>query len=377
MGKPIAHSRGEVQSTLTLIEHYCDKAAEWLAPEEMEGGVVHYEPLGVAAVISPWNFPMYVPFTAIPPALLAGNAVVFKPSEYTLRTGIEIGKLFTDLEGFPEGAFKIVVGGKEHGSAVVDQDVQMVSFTGSTRVGKEIMKRSSEEVRQVLLELGGLDAAIVLKDADISKAAKKIVQNNCTNTGQVCCAVKRVFVEREVYDDFVSAAAKESEAITYGDPQTEVDMGPLVADFQRKKVEEILDDAKSKGAKVLTGGEAPEGKGYYFPSTVLADVNHDMRIMHEEPFGPLLPIFAVDSWEEAVEHANDTPFGLTGSVWSSDTAKGEMIAGKLEVGVAGVNCHGGGGVGSPFGGAKQSGIGRTETKDGMRAFTNVKLVRIK
>ncbi len=376
MGKPVKHSRNEVANAAAQVKFFCQKAEDWLAPEEATMGFVEYDPLGVVAVISPWNGPFIVPVLAITPALLAGNGVVFKPSENSLRTGREVGNLFDSLDDVPRGLVQTVIGGKDHGRELVGQDVDMVSFTGSGRAGKDIMKKCSDKLCRVLLELGGLDAAIVLNDADISLAARKIVRNNCNNTGQICCAVKRVYVEKDIYEDFVKAAVAESQQITYGDPAQDVDMGPLVAKFQLDKVQETVNDAREQGAKFLTGGQRAPSKGYFFPSTIVTNVNHEMKIMTEEPFGPLLPIFPVDSWEEAVRLANNTRYGLTGSVWTRNENLGRKIMRKLEVGVAALNTHGIGPVGTPFGGAKESGIGRIKTKEGMRANTNVKMVRV-
>jgi len=376
VGKPIKASRMEVAKTVDQVKTFCQEAPEWLAPEEAEEGFVQYDPLGVVAIISPWNGPFIVPVLAIVPALLAGNAVVLKPSEYSLRSGQIAGDLFGNLDDVPSGLVQTVVGGKDHGRELLKQDVDMVAFTGSANAGKEIMKQCSNRLCPLLLELGGLDAAIVLKDADVSSAARALVRNNCHWSGQVCCAVKRVYVEKDVHDDFVQAAVDESRQVTYGDPADDVDMGPLVAEFQLDKVLATVDDAREKGAKFLTGGERPPLKGYFFPSTVVTNVNHEMKIMREEPFGPLLPIFPVETWEEAVRLANDTRYGLTGSVWTQDEELGRKILGKLEVGVAGLNAHGIGPMGTPFGGAKESGLGRIKTKEGMRAHTNVKMVRL-
>ena len=376
MGKPIKISRQEANVAISNLKFACDHAAEWLAADEVEGGYVQYDPLGVVAVISPWNGPFVVPIIAITPALLAGNAVVFKPSENALRSGIEVGKLFHALDGLPKDLVQTVIGGKDHGRQLVAQDVNMVSFTGSGVAGKDIMKRCSDKLARVLLELGGLDAAIVLKDADIQATAQSLVRNNCANTGQICCAVKRIYVEQEVYDDLVKACAAESEKVSYGDPHEDHDMGPLVAKFQLDKVESTVEDARAKGAQVLTGGQRADRPGYFYPSTVITKVNHDMKIMNDEPFGPLLPICPVENWEEAVRLANDTRYGLTGSVWTRDQELGKKIMSRLEVGVAALNSHGVGPIGTPFGGAKESGIGRIKTKEGMRAFTNVKMMRV-
>jgi len=376
MGRPLGKSSTEVERTVKAIEFFLKEAPQCLADEEVAEGFTMYEPLGVIAVISPWNVPLFVPLIAIVPALLAGNAVVFKPSEHSIFTGIEIGRLFEELKGFPKNALRTVVGGKKHGKEIVAKDIEMVCFTGSTRAGKEIMKKSAEKIHKVLLELGGLDAAIVLKDVDISRTAEQIVRINANNSGQICCSIKRVYVAREIHDDFVEAAVEASKNISLGPPEEEVDMGPLVAKFQLEKVEETVEDAKQSGAQVLSGGKRLGDRGYYYPSTIITDVNHEMKIMREEAFGPLLPIFPVDSWEEAVRYANDTRYGLTGSVWTKNKELGKKIAAALEVGIAGINAHGTGPMGTPFGGAKESGIGRMKTKDGVRQFSNIKFVRV-
>jgi acyl-CoA reductase-like NAD-dependent aldehyde dehydrogenase len=377
MGKAITLSRSEVETTIGFIRYYCDHTKEWLAPEPCPGGMVRYDPLGVVAVICPWNAPLALALRPMTTALLAGNAVILKPSEHSPQTGITVDRLFHQLQanGLPAHVVQTVVGEKQHGKCLVEQDVALVAFTGSTSAGKDIAASSANKLHRVLLELGGLDAAIVLKDTNVAKTAKEIVQKNCSLTGQVCNSIKRVLVEKELYQDFVQAAAAESEQIRYGDPHGDVDMGPLVAEFQVEKVAEIVEDARDKGATVLTGGKRPDSKGYFYPSTVLVDVTPEMRVMNEEPFGPVLPIVAVDSWEDAVRLANDTRYGLTGSVWTEDIDLAQNIAKRLDVGVVGINVHGGGGVGAPWGGTKESGIGRINTKEGFRQFTNTKLVR--
>ncbi|MEZ4755083.1 MAG: aldehyde dehydrogenase family protein [Bdellovibrionota bacterium] len=358
------------------MKYFTENAPEWLATEKVNGENIEFSPLGVVAVISPWNYPTYVSLNCIVPALLAGNTVVYKPSEYAASTGIFLASLFQELNNFPEDALQLVVGAKEHGKELVKQDVQMVSLVGSTAAGKHVMEQCAKDLKKVLLELGGMDAAIVLSDVDIPKAAETIVKRNCDNTGQICCAIKRVYVEEEIYDKFITAAVEASKNISYGSPDQDVHMGPLVAKFQRDKIESIVADAKEKGANILTGGKAPAQKGYYYPSTVVTNVKSDMRIMTEEPFGPLLPIIPVKNWEEGVTEANNSNYGLTGSVWTKDLAKGRKIASKLDVGIAAVNAHGGGGFGLPWGGAKQSGIGRNGWKGGMREFTNIKTVHV-
>lgn len=374
MGKPRVSAEREIDTTVWHAMATCDKATEWLAPEPLENGETVFDPLGVVAVISPWNFPVFVPELQVIPALLTGNAVVFKPSEYSLRSGKLFGELFENA--LPQHVLQTVIGGKEHGKALVKTDVEMVAFTGSSRAGKDIMRNSADRLHTIQLELGGLGAAIVLEDVDVQNVARLLVQRNCGNSGQICDTVKRVYVQQSIADAFIQAAVEESKKITVGNPLENNYMGPLVADFQLEKVESIIADAKEKGATIHTGGERIGEKGYYYPSTIVTNTTDDMRILTEEPFGPLLPIVPIDSWEDAVKKANGTRYGLIGSVWTKDVEKGKRIARQLEVGVAGVNAHGPGPFGSPFGGAKESGIGRGNSKEGLREFTNVKYVQV-
>jgi succinate-semialdehyde dehydrogenase/glutarate-semialdehyde dehydrogenase/succinyl-CoA reductase len=374
MGKPLKQSAAEVHSAVKIVEFYYKNAHEFLKPEKYGKNEVSYEPVGVVAVISPWNYPLSTPLSSVVPALIAGNAVVLKQSGYSPSTGIEIEKMLNKI--LPKNIFNIIIGGRNSGKSLVAQDVDMVSFTGSSSTGKHIMKTSSAKLHKLLLELGGLDAAIVLDDADVKEAAKQIVHSNVRNSGQVCCAVKRVYVEKDIYDDFVKHAVEISKKIKVGDPMKNPDMGPLAAKFQLDKIKAVLKDAVKKGAKILTGGKQLKKPGYFFPSTVVIDVNHNMQLMKEEPFGPILPIYPVNNWQEAVKLANNTKYGLTGSVWTKDRKLGRKIAEMLEVGVSGINAHGGGPLGTPWGGVKHSGIGRLGCKEGIRAFTNAKVIKI-
>jgi len=384
MGKPISLSNDEIQRIINIINFYADNIKDFLKEEvvyegEDEKDVIVYEPLGVVAVITPWNYPMATIFSPLIPTLLCGNSIVLKPSEQTLLVGKNIGVLFSQLQsqGFPKNVFNLILGGKETGKQLVKQDVDMVAFTGSVRAGKEIMKDSADKLHKILFELGGKDPAIVCSDADIDKAAKFIVRDACKNTGQVCCVVERVYVMDDVYDSFVQKAIEEAKKIKVGDPmQKETEMGPFVAKFQKELVVDHMEDAKGKGAKIEFGGNDVMNKGYYFEPTIVTNVNNDMKLMTEETFGPVVPIMKVSSEEEAIKLANDSPYGLTGSVWTEDLKKGDKIAKQLQVGVAGVNEHGGGKQGSAWGGAKLSGIGRIGSKEGTHQFTNVKTVRI-
>ena len=383
MGKPISLSIEEPLRVINTINFYVDNIKDFLKEEVVYEGkdekdVIVYEPLGVVAIITPWNYPLNTVFSPLIPALLCGNTVVLKPSEQTLMVGKMIGDLFSQLEsqGFPKNVFNLILGDKETGKQLVQQNVDMVAFTGSIRAGKEIMKDSADKLHKLLFELGGKDPAIVCSDADINKAAKYIVRNACRNTGQVCCVVERVYVMDNVYDEFVNIAIEEAKAIKVGNPENqETEMGPFVAKFQKDAVVDHVNDAIKKGAKIEFGGNK-DGKGYFFEPTIITNINNSMKIMTDETFGPVVPIMKVTSEEEAIKYANDSVYGLTGSVWTKDPEKGNKIARQLQVGVAGVNEHGGGMPGSAWGGTKLSGLGRLGSKEGTHEFTNVKTVRI-
>jgi succinate-semialdehyde dehydrogenase/glutarate-semialdehyde dehydrogenase len=385
MGKPISMSVNEPLETISKINFYSKNIKEFLKEEvvfedEDEKDILVYEPLGVVAIITPWNFPIATVFAPLIPALLCGNTIVLKPSEQTLIVSKKIKDLFSELEksGFPKHVFNLILGGKETGKQLVQQDVDMVTFTGSTRAGKEIMKDSADKIHKLLLEMGGKDPAIVCSDADIDYAAKSIIRNACKNTGQVCCAIERVYVESDVYDEFVKKAAEEAKTIKVGNPEKpETEMGPFVAKFQEDICIDHVNDAKQKGAKVNYGGNKINNKGYFFEPTIITDVNPNMKVMTDETFGPVVPIMKVNSLEEAIRYSNDSVYGLAGSAWTKNIEKGNKIARQLQVGVAGVNAHGGGAQGSAWGGAKLSGLGRLGTKEGTHEFTNVKTLRIR
>ncbi len=368
MGKPISLARVEVDRVIEEWQYMLQNAENFLEPEKVDSVEIHYAPLGVVAVISPWNFPMLLPLRGIVPALLAGNAVLFKPSELSPRAGIRIAEILSDL-----APLVLVVGGKEVGAKVVDQPVAAVAFTGSTAVGKAIARQASESMKRVLLELGGLDAAIVFPDADMSSTAREIVRANARNSGQVCNAVKRALIHESIYERFVTQACEAARELVYGDPlDPKTDIGPLVSEHQLERVKGFLNDAVSKGARAFA--VPVPSQGLFFPQTILTHVPKDARILHEEPFGPLLPIVPFSSEEQAIEVANDTRFGLTASVWTADSNKAKRIAARLDVGMVRLNSHAAMHSGIPWGGCKESGIGRMKTKEGLREFTNVKVV---
>lgn len=327
MGKPIVLARIEIDRTIDEMEHMLAIAEESLASHSAPQGYVRYDPLGVVAVISPWNFPFLLPLRSIVPALLAGNTVLFKPSELTLSCGQLLARQFERLREYTtQPIFSAVYGDKGLGAAVVELPVRAVCFTGSSFVGKRIAAASATTLKRLVLELGGLDAAIVLNDADICDAAKRLVLRNAANSGQVCNAVKRVYVQRSRYAEFLQIASEASRAIVIGNPLEETtEMGPLVSESQLARVKAFIADACQKGATVVCGGEQLQRPGFFLQHTVLADVPADAWLLREEPFGPVLPVIPFDTIDDAVVMANDTVFGLTASVWTSDSAVAENL----------------------------------------------------
>ena len=382
MGKPLKAGRHEIEIAKKRILDYCKLIPEFIADDilfesDLEKNLVVFEPLGIVAVISPWNAPVFVSLAMIIPPLLCGNNILWKPSEYSSFVGLEIMKLFDELkkEGLSEGTFQIVIGGKEVGRKLVGSDIDMVALTGSIRAGKEAAEIAGKGLKKVVLELGGKDPAIILDDADIEKAAREIVKSSTMYTGQVCFGVERVYCHASVYDKFVSYCVEESKKLIVGNPLNEdIDVGPFAVKFQMEKVLEHVNDALEKGARLLFGGRCVGQKGYFLEPGVMVDVNHSMKIMREETFGPITPIMKFHDVNDAIKLANDSDYGLTASVWTSDLVRGEKIARMIEAGTVEINRHGMSKAGCPWGGYKKSGIGRIYSKEGVREFTNVKHV---
>ncbi len=332
---------------------------------------VRYEPVGVVGVIGPWNFPLTNSFGDCIPALAAGNAVILKPSEVTPLTSLIMEEMMRDC-GAPPNVFQVVTGDGETGAALVDH-VDHVMFTGSTKTGRKVLARAAATLTPVSLELGGKDPMIVLADADVERAANAAVYYSMSNGGQVCISTERVYVEEPVYDQFVQKVTDKVRALRQGEPTGEgkVDLGAVIFPPQLDVIDEHVKDAVEKGARVLTGGKASTGRGRFYEPTVLVDVDHSMKAMTEETFGPTVPIMKVRDADEAVRLANDSPYGLAASVWSKDVARGEEIARMVEAGAVCVNdaMLNYFALELPMGGWKSSGMGTRHGEDGIRKYT--------
>ncbi|MBI2449229.1 aldehyde dehydrogenase family protein [Candidatus Pacearchaeota archaeon] len=382
MGKPLKAGKHEIEIAKKRVIDYCDMIPEFIKDEILfednkEKNIMTFSPLGVVAVISPWNSPVFVPLAMIIPPLLCGNNVLWKPSEYTSFTGLKLAELFSNLKkaGLPENAFQIVIGGKDAGKKIVENNIDMVALTGSIRAGKEVMKASAGKLHKFVLELGGKDPAIILEDAELDKTAHEIVKSSTMYTGQVCFGVERVYCHENIYDKFVERVTEKTKKLVAGNPLDEkTDIGPFAVKFQMEKVLSHIDDALSKGARLLYGGKRIGDKGYFMAPGVIVNVNHNMKIMQEETFGPITPVMKFKDVEEAIKLANDSIYGLTASIWTTDLKKGEEIARKIEAGTVEINRHGMSKAGCPWGGCKQSGIGRIYSKEGVREFCNIKHV---
>jgi len=342
-------------------------------------GYLVHEPYGVIGIIPPWNYPFSIPATESLAALVAGNAVVLKPSEFTTLVALELQSLL-HASGVPKEVFQVVAGDGATGAALVDSPIDKLVFTGSVATGKRIAAAASQRLLPVVLELGGKDPMLVFNDADLDVASSAAVWGAFMNAGQTCLSVERCYVHRTLYNAFLSACAEKTKKLRVGNGMDrDIDIGPMIHARQLRTVQAHVEDAVRLGARVRTGGAPlPELGPNFFAPTVLADVNHTMRIMREETFGPVLPVAAFDSDEEAVRLANDSEFGLAASVWTRDSARGERLARQIQAGTVMVNdvisCFG---ISeAPHGGVKASGIGRTHGRFGLEEMVRTKYVDV-
>ena len=346
---------------------------------KLKSGWLVREPHGVIGIISPWNYPFSIPATETLAALVAGNAVVLKPSELTPLVALELASLL-HAAGVPEDVFQVVVGDGPTGAALLRSPIDKLVFTGSVATGKRIAAAAAERLLPVVLELGGKDPMLVLDDADLDVASSAAVWGAFVNAGQACLSVERCYVHRSMYDSFAKACAEKTKQLRVGNGMdSETDVGPMIQERQVRIVESHVEDAKARGARVLAGGSRlPElGPNFYAP-TVLVGVTQDMRIMREETFGPVLPVMACNDDDEAVRLANDSDYGLAASVWTRDRKRGERLARRIHAGTVMVNdvisCFG---ISeAPHGGVKASGVGRTHGRFGLDEMVRVKYLDI-
>ncbi len=362
-------------------------AGEYLADERVKSSqvlvkgkklILRFRPLGLIGVIGPWNYPLTNSFGDCIPALAAGNSVILKPSEITPLTSLLLAEAMREC-GLPENVLQIATGRGETGAALVDH-VDMIMFTGSTRTGRKVAETAAKRLIPASLELGGKDPMIVLSDADLERAANFAAYYSMQNAGQTCISIERVYVEEPVYDEFVAKVSDKVRALRVGKPEGygSVEVGAITFPPQLDTIKDHVADAVQKGARVITGGQEVPGAGRFYEPTVLVDVDHTMKIMTEETFGPTLPIMKVRDSEEAVRLANDTPYGLASSIFTKDTKRGEQIARRIEAGATTVNdaMINYAALELPMGGAKASGLGSRHGPGGIRKYCSQQAIVI-
>jgi succinate-semialdehyde dehydrogenase/glutarate-semialdehyde dehydrogenase len=390
MGKPAAEAISmEVLPTLDLMQFFARRSARLLKNERIDIGLyrllgrssrIEYRPLGVVGIISPWNFPWAIPLGEVVMALMAGNTVVLKPSELTPLVALKLGDVFARA-GLPAGALEIVTGDGSTGAALVEAGVDKLMFTGSVATGRRVAEAAARRLIPVVLELGGKDPMVVLEDADIESASSAAVWGAFANSGQACASVERCYVHEKIADDFLARVVEKTRRLRQdAGAGAGVDIGAMSSERQLHVVEEHVRDAVERGAKVVTGGGRPKSatsrpesghatshQGFFHEPTVLVEVDHEMKVMREETFGPLLPVMTFKTEDEAVRLANDSPFGLTASVWTRDIARGQRLAARIEAGTVMVNevLYTHGIAQTPWGGVKESGLGRTHGRLGL------------
>jgi acyl-CoA reductase-like NAD-dependent aldehyde dehydrogenase len=382
-GKPAAEALAmEIVPVLDLMQFFARKTGRMLRPEKIDIGlyrfmgrssVVEYRPLGVVGIISPWNFPWATPLGEVVMALMAGDAAVVKPSELTPLVGLKVGDVFARA-GLPEGVLQIVTGDGSTGAALVEAGVDKIMFTGSVPTGRRVAEAAARKLIPVVLELGGKDPMIVFEDADLDAASEAAVWGAFANSGQACASVERCYVHESIAEDFTRRIVGKVKALTQAASDVEggaaCDLGSMSSERQFRIVEEHVREAVASGARVLAGGGRARGcsdRGWFHEPTVLADVDHTMAVMREETFGPVLPLMTFREEEEAVRLANDSPFGLTASIWTRSIRRGRRVASRVEAGTVMVNevLYTHGIAQTPWGGVKQSGLGRTHGRLGL------------
>ncbi len=383
VGKPLQQSKNEINGSISRIEWLTNNAEKYLADETMNATVgmtelIHYEPLGVVCNISAWNYPYLVGTNVFVPALLAGNAVFYKPSEFATLTGLQIEKLLKEA-GVPENVFQVAIGGALTGEILLNLPLDGYFFTGSYKTGKYIYEKVAPKMVPCQCELGGKDPLYVTDDVeDVVAVAAGTADGAFYNNGQSCCAVERIYVHEKVYEAYVDAFVKEVQSWKIGNPlEGGVYIGAISRPSQLEFLEQQVADAIAKGATLLTGGKRIEGDGYFFEPTVLTNVDHSMSLMREESFGPIIGIMKVSNDAEALQLMNDTLYGLTASVYSSNRERAEKILAATDAGTGYWNCCDRVSAALPWSGRKHSGFGATLSYAGIRAFTQPKAFHLR
>ncbi len=382
MGKPVSGGRAEIEKCAWVCEFYADRAEKMLAdePSESDGSkaYVAFRPLGVILAVMPWNFPFWQVFRFAAPALMAGNAAILKHSSNVPRCAMTVEEIFRKAD-FPPDVFRtLMISSGQVESVIANEHVRGVTLTGSDHAGRQVASVAGRLLKKTVIELGGSDPFIVLADAELDEAAHAGARARCYNSGQSCVAAKRFIVLDAVYDAFMARFTKSMAAMVMGDPmKEETQVGPQARADLIRELQAQVEASVARGAKLALGGKPLEGNGYFYPPTILTDVRPGMPAYHEELFGPVAAVIRVRDEEEALAVANDSPFGLGGSVWTSDTEKGERIAARIEAGSVSVNGRVKSDPRLPFGGIKNSGYGRELSRFGIKEFVNIQTVWIR
>ena len=376
-GKPIGDATGEVYGMAAFCRYFASLDLPVKVIEDSDGRKVeaHHAPLGVVGAIVPWNFPLILLAFKLPPALIAGNTIVIKPAPTTPLSTLRVAELIKDVA--PPGVINVITDLNDLGAALTAHpDVRKISFTGSTATGAKVMAGAAGLLKRITLELGGNDAGIVLNDVDPKEAAPKLFNSAFQNTGQVCIAMKRLYVHEDIYDEMCDELASLANETVIGNGLEQgTKLGPLNNKMQFDKVKELIEEAKSDG-NVIAGGEVPDQPGYFIRPTIVRDIEEGSRLVDEEQFGPVLPVMKFSDENDAVERANATQWGLGGSVWSSDLGRAYELAEKMEAGTIWINKHSELDPTIPFGGSNQSGLGKELGAEGLEEFTQLKIINM-
>jgi succinate-semialdehyde dehydrogenase/glutarate-semialdehyde dehydrogenase len=382
MGKTKKAAAAEAAKCAAVLRYYAEHAADFLADEPVDAEAVgaesayaRYLPLGVVLAIMPWNFPLWQAMRFAAPALAAGNVGLLKHASNVPQTALFMEELFREA-GFPDDVFQtLLVGSKKVDAIIRDDRVAAATLTGSEPAGVAVGKTAGEMLKKVVLELGGSDPFVVMPSADLRRAAEVATTSRCQNNGQSCISAKRFIVHTDVYDEFLELFTEQMAGLVVGDPMEDgTDVGPLATEAGRDGVAGMVEDAVKKGATLVFGGEPPEGPGWWYPPTIVADLTEDMEMYREEVFGPVAQVFRAESLEDAVRIANDSRFGLGSNAWTNDPEEQEVFIRDLQAGQTFINGMTTSFPDLPFGGVKSSGHGRELAKHGIREFTNIKTV---